>query len=218
MEPAGRRGRPWRRRRHVDHARPGVREGRRQYLDGPWLLQPGIPQEHAGSGRGRPVLGGGNQSGRAYALAAGPGGPYEHAPYRDVDRLVRRRRRPDADVPGGAGRGRFPRRTQGSLRRPWAGLLRALQGMVRPLFLPAAPGRAARHRRHLLRQPGQRRLGGGLRVHARCRTGVPGCLSPHRPAPHERSLDARAARAPVGAARAAMWNSTFFTIAERHSG
>ena len=34
-----------------------------------------------------------------------------------------------------------------------------VQGMVRRVFLPAAPQRAARHRRHLLRPPRQRRLG-----------------------------------------------------------
>ena len=49
----------WRRRRHVDHARPRVREGRGQRLDGPRRVQPGVPQADPGRRRGRPVLGGG---------------------------------------------------------------------------------------------------------------------------------------------------------------
>ena len=40
---------------------------------------------------------------------------------------------------------------QGGLRRARRGLLRALQEMVRRVLLPAAPRRAARRRRHLLR-------------------------------------------------------------------
>ncbi len=39
-------------------------------------------------------------------------------------------------------------------------------------YLPA-PQRGARHRRHLLRQPQQRRLGRGLRLHPRRRRGLP---------------------------------------------
>ena len=46
---------------------------------------------------------------------------------------------------------------QGRLRSPRSRLLSRLQGLVRPLLLPAAPRRAARCRRYLLRSPLQRR-------------------------------------------------------------
>jgi hypothetical protein len=51
--------------------------------------------------------------------------------------------------------------------------LRAKQGVVRRVFLPAPPQRAARHRRHLLRLAAlagrKRRMGRGFRLHAGCR-------------------------------------------------
>ena len=61
-------------------------------------------------------------------------------------------------VPNEAGHGRLPRRAASRLRRPRPGLLPALQEMVRRVLLPAAPQRAARRRRHLLRLSRQRRL------------------------------------------------------------
>ena len=59
--------------------------------------------------------------------------------------------------------------------------LRPLQGMVRRVLLPQAPERAARHRRHLLRLPELRRLGGRFRLHPRRRPRLPRHLSEARP-------------------------------------
>ena len=61
---------------------------------------------------------------------------------------------------------RLPRRDESGLRRARHGrALRQIQEMVRRLFLPQAPQRDARHRRHLLRLSGDR-LGRDLRLHA----------------------------------------------------
>ena len=59
-------------------------------------------------------------------------------------------------------------------------LLRALQGLVRRVLLPAAPRRAARRRRHLLRLSRHRRLRARLRLHPRRRRGLPRRLSADR--------------------------------------
>ena len=127
----------------------------------------------------RPLLGQRHQPGRPSALAAGAGGAHEHPPHRHQPELVRRRRRPDADVSRDAREDAadFHAALQGRLRPPRSRLLPALQEMVRRVFLPAAPQRAARRRRHLLRQSRQRRLGPGLRLHPRRRRGLPRRLS-----------------------------------------
>ena len=52
-----------------------------------------------GAAERRPLLGQRHQPGRPHAVAAGAGGAHEHAPHRHQQRLVRRRRRPDADGP-----------------------------------------------------------------------------------------------------------------------
>ena len=93
-----------------------------------------------------------------------PGGAYEHALRRHLEELVRRRRRPDAGArppphPGGRRHAGVPRRHARRLRGQCRHRrLCALQGLVRGVFFPEAPQRAARHRRHLLRLPGARRL------------------------------------------------------------
>ena len=85
---------------------------------------------------------------------------------------------------GGGGCGRLPRRVQGRLRPARSRLLSRVQGLVRPLLLPAAPQRAARGRRHLLRPPFQRRCGRRFRVHPRRRAGVPRRVPAHRAPAH----------------------------------
>ena len=68
---------------------------------------------------------------------------------------------------------RLPRRHEGGLRRARRDrALREIQEMVRRLFLPQAPQRAARHRRHFLRLSGDR-LGRDFRLHARRRPRLP---------------------------------------------
>ena len=57
----------------------------------------------------------------------------------------------------------------------------SIRSLVRRVLLPAAPQRAARHRRHLLRLAQQRRLRGGLRLHPRRRPGLSRRLSGARP-------------------------------------
>ncbi len=150
-----------RRRRHVGDARPRLREGRRQRLDRPWRASPRSSASRSPAPPSDPaLLGERHLAGRPYALAAGAGGAHEHAPHR---------RPRKAWFGGGAdltpmspddGRHRrLPRRAEGRLRPPRPRLLPALQEMVRRVFLPDAPQRAARRRRHLLRQSRQRRLG-----------------------------------------------------------
>ena len=68
---------------------------------------------------------------------------------------------------------------------------RGVQGVVRPLLLPAAPRRAARRRRHLLRPPRHRRRRRRLRVRAGRGRGVPRRVPAHRAPPHGRAMDRR---------------------------
>src|ERR1043166_391190 len=90
------------------------------------------------------------------SLVAPPGNPHAPAlahnppPHRHHQRLVRRRLRSDTDPSERAGRQGLSRSAQAGLRRPQSRLLSALQGLVRRVFLLAAPGRAARCRRHFL--------------------------------------------------------------------
>ena len=94
-----------------------------------------------------------------------------------------------------------------------AGLLSALQAMVRRVLLPAAPRRAARRGRHLLRLSRQRRLGARLRLHPRRRRGLPRDLSRARAPAHERAVDATPSASTSWCAAAAMSSSTCCTIA-----
>ncbi len=166
-----------RRRHHGRHARPRVREGGGQRLDRVRRVQPRVPQPDPGRRRGSALLRLGHLAGGTYALAQGAGHAHEHPPHRDHARLVRRRRGSHAH---GAARGRYaglPCRAQGRLRPPRPGLLSALQAMVRRILPPAAPRRAARRGRHLLRRSRQRRLRARLRLHPRRRRGLPRGLS-----------------------------------------
>ena len=111
---------PWdragrRRRRHLDHARARVREGRRQRLDGLGRVQPRVPPADAGGRGGWPVLGQRHLAGGASALAARAARAHEHAPHPHQQGLVRRRRRPQPDLPGRGRHGGVPCR---GCRRP----------------------------------------------------------------------------------------------------
>ena len=135
--------------------------------------------------RRRPaLLGERNQPRRAHALAADPGRAHEHPHVLDAARqLVRRRVRPQPGDRGRGGHRLLPRRAPARLRRARPRLLPAVQGLGRRLFPDPASERAARRRRHLLRRPRDRRLGGGLRLRPRRRRGVPRSLrADHRTA------------------------------------
>ena len=88
--------------------------------------------------------------------------------------LVWWRRRPDAGArrAADAERSRYDRLPcgdEGGVRPACRRRLRPLQEMVRRIFLPEAPQRDARRRRHLLRLAELRRLGRRLRLHPRRR-------------------------------------------------
>ena len=78
--------------------------------------------------------------------------------------------------------------------------LRQIQEMVRRLFLPQAPQRDARHRRHFLRLSGNR-LGLDLCLHAGRRPRVPGRLSRTGAQELRRALERGRARRATGAPR-----------------
>jgi len=103
-------------------------------------------------------------------------------------------------VPDAADTSDFHCRVPGSVRCSRPRLLPALQGVVRRVFLPQAPQRAARRRRHLLRLSRQR-LGPRLRLHSIRRRGVSRRLPDASAPPHAPELDAGAASTPVGPAR-----------------
>ncbi len=79
------------------------------------------------------------------------GGSHEPALPVHQPRVVRRRLRSDSDVCLRGGHSRVPRCFAGSLRFVSAGCLSGIQGVVRPLLLPAAPAGATRCRRDFLR-------------------------------------------------------------------
>ena len=140
--------------------RPRVREGRRALLDRARRVRAGIPQGDPRRRHRPALLGLGHLADRPSAQSARAGRAHEHPLRRHHQGLVRRRRRPDAGArppphPGAIPDTRcLPRRDEGRLRRPCRGrALRQIQEMVRRLFLPEAPQRDARHRRHLLRLP-----------------------------------------------------------------
>jgi len=93
-------------------------------------------------------------------------GAHEYAVRRHQQGMVRRWRgsdtRPRSPSPSRRrGRHRLPCRHARRLRGP-CGRLWALQSMVRRVFFPKTPRRAARHRRYFFRLSGQRRGGGGF--------------------------------------------------------
>ena len=111
------------------------------------------------------------------------GGALQHAHAGHHQGLVRRRRRPDADAAGDAGSARATPPTstppfKAACDRHDPTYYPRLQGMVRPLLLPAAPQRAARCRRDLLRPPLHRRRRGRFRLHPRRRARRSWTLSP----------------------------------------
>ena len=90
--------------------------------------------------------------------------PTVHANVRHIPRgrrLVRRRHGPDAVLRRARGRRSLSPHAARHLRSSRRRLLSALQEVVRRLLLPAAPRRAARRGRHLLRLPGRGRRGDG---------------------------------------------------------
>ena len=172
-------------------------------LDARGAAEPDRAQGDPGAGRGPAVLGERHQPRRAHALAADAGGAHEHADVLDARRLVvRRRRRPQPDDRGRGRHRRLPRRAEGGLRRARPGLLSAVQGLGGRLLPDPPLERAARRRRHLLRRPLHRRLGGGLRLHPGRRAGVPRRLRADHRAAHGRALDRGRARDPARQARA----------------
>src|SRR3546814_10498304 len=99
-----------RRRCHVGHARPGVREGRGQRIDRLRDVLGVNAQADPRRWGGPTVLGERHFAGGAYAVAARPRRPHEHPPYRHDEGLVRRRCGPHADEPGSGKRGDAARR------------------------------------------------------------------------------------------------------------
>ena len=146
-----------RRRGDVRDARTPVREGRRALLDRTRRIRARIPRANSWRRRRSPLLGLRHLADRAHAQPARAGRAHEHALRRHHQGVVRRRRRPDAGArppphPGGRRHARLPCRDEGGLLRAERRCrLRQVQEMVRRVFLPAAPQRSARHRRHLLR-------------------------------------------------------------------
>ena len=114
---------------------------------------------------------------------------------------------------------RVPRRDEGGLRRQSQGrALREIQGLVRRVFLPQAPQRDARHRRHLLRLSRQRRLGGRLRLHPGGRPRVPERSIPSSCAGISRRPGARPSARSSWCGAAATSSSTCSTTAAPSSG
>ncbi len=151
-----------RRRRDVHDARARVRESRRALLDRLRRVRTGIPQGHSRRRRRPALLGLGHFADRASAQSARAGRTHEHPSCRHQQGLVRRRRRLDAGARPAAHanrsrHARLPCRHASGLRRASERCaLREIQEVVRRLFPSQAPQRAARHRRHLLRLPGER--------------------------------------------------------------
>ena len=154
-----------RRRRHDRaDAWPGVREGRGQRLDRVRRVRAGIPRRDPRRGRRSAVLGERHLARRPYALAAGAGRAHEHPPHCHNQGLVRRRRRPDPDLPRSRGGRAIPRRP---CRAPATATIRTAtpaSSWCDEYFYPAAPRRAARRRRDLFRLSRQRRLGARFRL------------------------------------------------------
>ena len=118
----------------------------------------------AGAARRSALLGQRHQPDRAYEESARAGGAYEHPHDRHHQKLVRRRRRSQSHPrivahAAPSRHGGFPCPAEEGLRRFRHRLVSQIQEMGRQLFLAAASRRAARGRRHLLRQSRQRRLG-----------------------------------------------------------
>ena len=122
VEAQGPRWRRRRRRRHGDHARPRLREGRRPRLDRPRRVLARIPQGDSRR-RGRPgLLGERHLADRPPAQPERPGRPHEHPHGGHQPPVVRRRRRPDPGArppphPGRPGFEGLPRGDEGRLRR-----------------------------------------------------------------------------------------------------
>ena len=110
------------------------------------------------------------------------------------------------------GRRRLPRRLPRRLRPPRPRLLPALQGMVRPLLLPAAPQRAARRRRHLLR-PHSAATPRPTSPSPRMSAGPSSTPTRDRAPPHGEAMDRGGARGTSWCGAAAMWSSTCCTTA-----
>ena len=177
----------------------------------------------------RPALAGAPFTAMGVSLVLHPKNPHvptTHLNLRFFDRgaggrrarlVVRRRLRPDAVLSGARGRAALAPHGARRLRRH-PRQLRAVQGLVRPLFLPAAPQRDARRRRALLRRP-QRAV---LRAPA-SRSRAPSARPSRRPgcrsrsgAGRRRSASASARSSCCGAA--ATSSSTWSTTAARCSG
>ena len=93
-----------------------------------------------------------------------------------------------------------------------------LQEVVRRIFLPQAPRRAARHRRHLLRRPRRARFRHLLRLDAQRRRPLSAGLPADRRAPREALPTASASAISRPIAAGATSSSTWCTTAARCSG
>ncbi len=109
-------GRAGRRRRHVDDARPRVREGRRACLDRARRVRAGIPQGNSRRRRRPALLGLGHLADRASAQSARAGRAHEHALRRHHQGVVRRRRRSHAGARSRAARRTIPTRSPSTPR------------------------------------------------------------------------------------------------------
>jgi coproporphyrinogen III oxidase len=167
--------------------RPGGGGGESRVLKGGALIEQGGVNfsEVAGSAlpasasQDRPALAGAPFSAMGVSLVLHPWNPHVPTTHMNLRRarggahlVVRRRVRPDAVL--SRARGCPPLAPHGArCLRGHAGRVRQVQGVVRPLLLPAAPERDARRGRALLRRPQRAGLRPLLRLCACRRRGIP---------------------------------------------
>ena len=164
------------------------------------------------------LRGDGRVAGAASAQPVLPHGAHERALLRRRRHLVvRRRHGPHALLRLRGRREAFPRRLQARARAFRRRTAPALQEMVRRVFFPQAPQRAARHRRHLLRRPGGTRFRHRVFPHALGRRPFHHRLRADHRAPDAACPGASASATSSATGAGATWNSTWSTTAARSS-